>query len=181
MSLFDTLRIVIASLDDAGTPHMIAGSLASTYHGEPRATQDIDLVIDPPSPEALIRFAASLDRESFHVGDHATAFERREPFDVIDTATGWNVDLIVRRDRQYSRTEFDHRQPGSIESIPICVASPEDTILSKLEWARMDGSERQLRDVRSIVRTVGDSLDREYLLTWASQLGVQAQLIDILG
>jgi hypothetical protein len=145
MSLVDTLSRVVTALDSAGVPHMLAGSFASTYHGEPRATQDIDIVVDPPSHEALDRFVASLSRDRFYVGDYRAAFVRREAFNVIDMTTGWKVDLIVRRDRTYSRTEFERRQAAEIEDIPVCVATPEDTIWSKLEWAKLGESERQLR------------------------------------
>ena len=138
---------------------MLAGSLASSYHGEPRATQDFDIVVDPPSDEALDQFVGSLDRE-LYVGDHRAALARREPFNVIDVSSGWKVDLIVRRDRPYSRTEFERRQPADIEGIPDYVATAEDTILTKLEWARLDESERQFRDVEAIVRTVGDATSR---------------------
>lgn len=68
MTLADLLAEIVGALDAAGIPHMVAGSLASTHHGEPRSTQDIDLVIDP-SPGDLARFAASLDRDRFYVGD----------------------------------------------------------------------------------------------------------------
>jgi hypothetical protein len=176
MSLADTLNVVVKALDAAGIPHMLAGSLASTYHGEPRATQDIDIVVDPPSREALDHFVASLSRDRFYVGDHRAAFAQREPFNVIDTSTGWKVDLIVRRDRAYSHAELERREPADIEGIPVYVATAEDTILTKLEWAKMGESERQLRDVEASVRARGDSLDRSYLIAWATELGVLPDL-----
>jgi hypothetical protein len=180
MSLFDTLSTVVQALDGAGVPHMLAGSFASTYHGEPRTTQDVDIVVDPPSLETLDTFASSLSRERFYVGDHRAAFARREAFNVIDTSTGWKVDLIVRRDRIYSRTEFDRRQPTEIEGISVFVATAEDTILTKLEWAKLGESERQLRDVRAVVRATSASLDLAYLRAWADELGLLPDLKQIL-
>ena len=56
VTLSDLLAEIVQALDAAGVPHMIAGSLASTLHGEPRSTQDIDLVIDP-APDQLTTFA----------------------------------------------------------------------------------------------------------------------------
>ena len=176
MSLADTLRVVVEALENARVPHMLAGSLASTYHGEPRATQDVDIVIDPASREALDDFAAALNRDRFYVGDHRAAFARREAFNVIDLTTGWKVDLIVRRDRTYSRTEFERRQPADVEGIPVYVATAEDTILTKLEWAKLGESERQLRDVEAVIRAIGDSLDRPYLTEWATELGLLPEL-----
>jgi hypothetical protein len=180
MSLADTLRIVVEALEDSRVPHMLAGSLASTYHGEPRATQDVDIVVDPPSQDALDHFAAELDRDRFYVGDHRTAFARRDAFNVIDTTTGWKIDLIVRRERTYSRTEFERRQPADVEGIPVYVATAEDTILTKLEWAKLGESERQLRDVQAVVRAAGDTLDRSYLRAWAKELGLLSELERVL-
>ncbi|MBI2169284.1 MAG: nucleotidyltransferase family protein [Actinobacteria bacterium] len=181
LSLSQTLGAVIDTLTRAGIPHMLAGSVASTYYGEPRTTQDVDVVVDPAAESDLDAFVNALDRERFYVGDHSEAFARREPFNVIDTVTGWKVDLIIRRDRAFSRTEFDRRRRAEIAGIPVFIATPEDTILTKLEWARLSQSERQLRDVQSVARAIGESLDREYLSRWASELGVEDQLDQVVG
>lgn len=173
---------MVRRLDDAGIPHMLAGSLAGSFHGEPRSTQDIDLVIDPDTA-TLERFAASWPRPRYYVGDADTALANRSQFNVIDTATGWKVDLIIRRDRPFSRTEFDRRRPAAVLGVTTHVASAEDTVLAKLEWARDGGSERQLRDVVAILRTSGAGLDEEYLEGWAHVLGVAdllAQARDLL-
>jgi hypothetical protein len=180
VTLGDTLRAVVTALDAAGIRHMLAGSLASTFHGEPRATQDVDLVIDAEDAESLDRFIALLAVERFYVGDHRAAFARRRSFNVIDRTNGWKVDLIVRRDRPFSRTEFDRRVPATIEGVEVAVATAEDVILSKLEWATLGGSERQLRDVEAVVRAAGGSLDMPYLMKWAERLGVSDALGDVL-
>lgn len=180
MTLAGTLRIVIAALEAAGVPHMIAGSLASTFHGEPRATQDVDMVIDPEAAPALDRFVALLDRERFYVGDHRSAFARREMFNIIDVTNGWKVDLIVRRHRPYSRTEFDRRQRARIEGVEVHVATAEDVVLSKLEWARRGESERQVRDVRAVIRAARGGLDRPYLELWAERLEISDALGQVL-
>jgi hypothetical protein len=99
VTLADLLAQIVGALDAAGIPHMIAGSLASTLHGEPRSTQDIDLVIDPTRDQLAV-LVDGLDRHRFYVGHAFGAFERRDQFNVIDVTTGWKVDLILRQDRQ---------------------------------------------------------------------------------
>lgn len=175
MTLGELLAEIVRALDAAGIPHMVAGSLASTHHGEPRSTQDIDLVIDP-SPAALAGFVASLDRARFYLGDANGALERRDQFNVIDTATGWKVDLIIRKDRPFSRSEFARRQPVTMAGVATAVASAEDTILAKLEWARAGGSDRQRRDVVAMLTVQGDTIDRDYLWHWAEILGLTDDL-----
>jgi hypothetical protein len=86
---------------------MLVGSFASTVHGAPRTTQDIDLVIDP-TPESLARFVALLESSTAYVGpDPPEALERRDQFNVVDADSSWKIDLVIRKDRDFSRTEFE--------------------------------------------------------------------------
>jgi hypothetical protein len=103
---------MVEALAECGIPHMVAGSFASTHHGVPRSTYDIDLVIDP-TREALDRFVRSLAAERFYVSAEAAqeAWQRRGQFNVVDRATGWKIDLILRKDRAFSREEFGRRRP----------------------------------------------------------------------
>ena len=169
----DTLAHAAALLTALGIPYMVAGSLASSVHGRPRTTHDADIVIDP-SPEALDRLVAELGNSGFYVeADVARdALRRRRQFNAI-AATGFKLDLIVRKDRAFSREEFARRQPADLGGAPVALASAEDTILSKLEWAmKPGGSERQLADAAGIVAVQGDALDRTYIERWAETLGV---------
>lgn len=87
------LRTIPAALNSAGVPHMVVGSFASTAHGEPRTTRDLDLVIDP-SPLQLDQVLAGLDPDQLYV-DPAVAREalrRRSMFNVIEMTSGWKLD-----------------------------------------------------------------------------------------
>ncbi len=96
----------------------------------------------------------------------------RTLFNVIDGESGWKADLIVRKDRPFSNAEFARRQPGMLLGVEIAIATPEDLILSKLEWASLGASARQLEDVRALVAMAGDALDRAYVAHWADALGL---------
>jgi hypothetical protein len=169
------LAAIVTELRRFEIPHMLAGSFASTYHGDPRTTNDIDLVIDP-SRDALDRFVRGLDPERFYVSAEAarTAFERRGQFNVVLLDSGWKADLILRKERPFSRSEFERRQPAEIAGVALSIATAEDTIVAKLEWARAGESERQLRDVVGILEVSGERLDRDYLARWVAELGLQA-------
>lgn len=175
MTAAELFATIVARLDEAGIAHMLAGSMASSFHGEPRSTQDIDLVIDPDD-ESLARFVDDLDRERFYVGDARQALRLRGLFNVIDVTTGWKVDLIIRKDRPFSREEFARRQPMEILGVTTHVATVEDTILAKLEWAQAGDSERQIKDVVAMLAVGGTALDDDYLERWSTELGVSAQL-----
>ncbi len=168
-----SLAAIIDALDRAGIPHMLAGSFASSVHGVARSTADIDLVIDP-GPGTVESLVAGLDAERFYVDHQAArrAAESRDQFNVIDTHTGWKIDLIVRKARRFSATEFERRTAATVLGVPVFLASAEDTILAKLEWSNGSGSERQVRDVVDIPRIRGDGLDHDYLDRWAVELGI---------
>jgi hypothetical protein len=167
-------------LEAAGVPYMVAGSHASSYHGRPRATQDVDLVIDP-SPQQLDEFLKLLG-EPYYVSPEAAreALRRRSMFNVIHFAEGWKADLIIRKDRPFSAEEFRRRQAGNLHGHSLPLASAEDVILTKLEWNRISPSERQVRDALNVAVAQWPRLDRDYLRTWAADLGVAEGLEELL-
>lgn len=168
-----TLDTVIRMLERLNVPYMITGSLAASHHGRPRATHDADLVIDLDS-EQLDALVHDLDASNFYVdaAGARNALAQRRQFNVIDTAHACKVDLIVRKDRAFSREEFGRRQHVDVGfGRPLAMVTPEDAILSKLEWAKRADSERQLRDAAGIVE-MNPQLDRQYVVRWAEQLGV---------
>jgi hypothetical protein len=154
---------------------MLAGSFASTYHGDPRTTNDIDLVIDP-SREKLERFVRGLDPERFYVSAETaqSAFERRGQFNVVLLESGWKADLILRKERAFSEAEFARREAAQIAGVEVFVATAEDTVIAKLEWAQAGESERQLRDVIGVLEVSGPGLDRDYVERWVAELGLEA-------
>lgn len=174
------LRKVIGALDDAGIPYMVCGSLGSSFHGEPRATMDVDIVIDS-SPDQIERFLDALGPDFYASRPAAQeAVASRSMFNVIDNETGWKADLIVRKARPFSEAEFARRSHVDLEDLKLDMATPEDVILSKLEWSARAESERQYRDALGVAKTQGDGLDRAYLENWASALGVTDLLARLL-
>jgi hypothetical protein len=167
----ELLASVIGLLERSAVPYMVTGSLASSYHGEPRATRDADIVIDP-SPESLDRLTAGLLDAGFYVDRDVAreALAGRSQFNAIGPDAS-KVDFIVRRDRPFSAEEFRRRQPADLLGTPGFVATAEDVILAKLEWAKATSSDRQLDDVAGIL-AIASGLDVEYIDRWAAILGV---------
>jgi hypothetical protein len=174
MTPFGPLKAVVEALDDAEIGHMVVGSVASTHYGPARATQDIDLVIDPREAD-LERFLVSLDRERMYVPDELArgALRSHGQFNIIDYHSPWKVDLMVIGDEPFDAAQFERRRRTSIGGIDVFVASPEDTILAKIRWHRLGGSERQLQDVAGILAVMAGQLDEAYLDRWADELGVR--------
>lgn len=171
MTLESFLRRVVAILDETGVPYMLTGSLASAYYGEPRATRDIDVVI-AVSEEEIDALVRRLDAEGFYVSPEAAreALRRRSQFNAIDPESGWKVDWIVRRDRPFSRREFERRRKVEALGLELPMVTPEDLIVAKLEWAGMGGSEIHLRDALAILVQRGEELDRGHIERWVRDL-----------
>jgi hypothetical protein len=173
-------RQLTTLLERAGIPFMVSGSLASSFHGDPRATNDFDLVIDP-NLDALNRFVDSLPVDWYASKDAAqAAFKQRSMFNVVDAGSGWKADLIIRKDRPFSLREFSRGVSGTILGIKVAVVSPEDSILSKLEWSNESGSDRQYRDALGVALLNVNTLDRNYLMQWAKELDIEELLNRLL-
>ncbi len=163
-------------LEACAIPYMLTGSYASSLHGQPRATQDIDIVI-APSRAQLLALLQKLPDTEYYVSEDAAleALSHQSQFNVIDFATGWKVDFIIMKARDFSREEFSRRTILEVENVPLSVASAEDVLIAKLEWAKLGASERQIEDAAGILRLQGDRLDRGYVEKWVEQLGLEAQ------
>ena len=174
---------LIAHLSESKIRYMLCGSVASSFHGEPRTTKDIDLVIDCDRHQ-LQGFLQRADGDGWYASDTAAeeAIEQRTMFNIIDPDSGWKADLIVRKDRAFSLCEFERRQSAPVfggEYGTVVLTTPEDTILSKLEWSLDSDSERQYRDALHVAIVGRETIERDYLRRWARELGV-GELLDKL-
>ena len=168
----DALKLLLSKLDECGIPYMIAGSFASNIHGLPRATQDADVVIEVES-RTLERFLENLGQAFYKSKEAAMdALARERMFNVVHLETGFKVDLIVRKSRPFSKIEFSRRQPAFYLGENRWFATAEDTILAKLEWSKMAGSERQFSDALNVGKLQKENLDRVYLEKWAKELDI---------
>jgi predicted nucleotidyltransferase len=165
-----------AALEGAGVPYMVTGSIVSTLYGSPRTTSDIDLVVAPTEAQ-LKALLASLDPKDFYVSPEAAldALSRKSMFNVLDFNSGWKFDFIIRKSRPFNLEEFNRRVELDIGGIRMHVATPEDIILSKLEWAVEGSSERQILDVADVLYGKRGALDEAYLEKWVEKLGVEPE------
>ena len=93
-------------------------------------------------------------------------------FNIIEIATGWKLDLVIRKARPFSVEEMQRRTTTKILGMDVATATAEDTIIAKLEWAKQAASDRQLEDVAGILRVRGAELDFEYIERWVTELGL---------
>ena len=168
---------VIDTLEGLSIPFHIGGSFASTIHGIPRQTADVDIVVDlTPTAGKAVADALSGD---FYIDQNAVeeSIARGSCFNAIHLATGFKIDFFVMGRQQYDRVEFQRSIMEQIVADPprwAPVKSAEDVILRKLQWYEEGGrvSERQWKDVLGVLKTQGNRLDAAYLEEWARRLGL---------
>lgn len=169
--------LVTTVLEDLGVPYVIGGSMASAVYGMARATMDVDVVVDLRAEQVkplVDRLGADFYADPLSIYD---AVARRASCNLIHLPTLFKVDLFVVGTRAWDRQQLARRQRRRLQSSggpEADVASAEDVILAKLDWYRLGNqtSDRQWRDILSIIAVQGDRLDHDYLVLWAGSLGL---------
>ena len=181
MSQQALLKRIVEALDGAAVPYMLTGSLVSSVQGEPRATHDIDLVIDI-APGDVARVVLALSAPDTYLDEHAVrdAAHRRSMFNLIDSSGADKADFWLLTDDPFDHERFARRLRVEALGLEVSVSTPEDTILMKLRWsAQAGGSEKQLGDALRVYELQAGALDEGYLDEWAALLDVAAALAAI--
>jgi hypothetical protein len=174
MELVDLLRMVTSTLEQLHVPYLVTGSVATIAYGEPRFTNDIDLVVKL-SPHQVQELCDAFPDDEFYLSTEAVldAVQRFSQFNILHPNSGLKVGVMVADESAFNASRF-----GRSRSLPIDAgssadfASPEDVILKKLEYYREGGSEKHLRDIAGVLKAQGSDLDYQYLEIWALRLGL---------
>lgn len=176
----DSIRVTLLVTDvfeKLGVRYAVGGSLSSSLHGVMRSTLDVDIVADMRL-EHIQPLVAALSPEFYaDVEMMRVAIERHSSFNLIHYETSFKVDVFIPKPRPFDQMQLERRASAVITTDPersLYVTSPEDVILSKLEWYRMGGevSDRQWRDILGVLKTKTGGIDLDYLRHWAKQLKV---------
>jgi hypothetical protein len=177
-----TLRVV-AELERLGVEYLVGGSLASSVHGRPRATQDVDLVARIAGAH-VDAFVAALSDDFYVDADMIhDAIRRRASFNVVHLESMLKVDIFVFSGDDLAREEMKRRVSVPLRSKPVWFASAEDIVIQKLDWYRKgEGiSERQWRDAVGVVAVQGERFDADYARRWAKHLELDELLERVLA
>ena len=173
--------LVTQVLEKLRVSYLIGGSLASTIYGMIRTTQDVDIIADMQF-EHVHPFITALQSDFYLEEEMITdSIQDKSSFNIIHRKTIFKVDVFIPRKSPFQQSQLIRAQKQIIlikPEVSAYFASPEDTIIAKLEWFRNGGevSERQWRDVIGILKVRAGILDLEYLRKWASALN----MIDLL-
>src|SRR6478609_5463586 len=171
---------VATALTSVAAEYFVGGSLASSLQGEPRATNDIDFVSSVPAGR-INAFRNALGDE-FEVDTDmlrdAVLHARSANAFYLPVVT--KIDFFGRGYEPFDESEFSRRRVTIVRASgeSLVVKSAEDTVLRKLLWFREGGevSEKQWRDIVSVLRISGGTIDDGYLDSWSSRLSLEGLL-----
>lgn len=172
MEQSELLQFVVAALERIGLRYFVTGSMATIFFGEPRFTNDIDIVVDL-STEKIAHLCAAFPAPDFYLSEETVrrAISRRGQFNILHPSSGLKVDIMVPADSPFNRSRF--ARAARVRPAPdfdATFSSAEDVILKKMESYREGGSEKHLRDIAGVLKISGEQLDRDYIARWAERL-----------
>lgn len=187
LSFQEFLKMILAVLDEAGIDYMIGGAVAVWPWGEPRSTQDIDIVIQL-GIEHINALSKELEKvEIFLPPDiiMENLYETRGdlPINAIHGASGYKAEMfLVREEDELRKAAFQRRVKVDFgpEVGEIYIHSPEDLIIYKMLYYSLSQQTKHIRDIGSIIKTIGEQLDYEYIQRWAAEKQLVAIWQEIL-
>jgi hypothetical protein len=174
----DLFLLFVRPLNRAGIPYMIGGSVASIFYGEPRLTHDVDFIITLAGAD-IRRLIAAFPESDFYVppAEFIAEEARRERghFNLIHEATGFKADFYPAGHDELNAWGLQWSRRIEFDGETVILAPPEYVIARKLEYFREGGSEKHLRDFRSLLAVSGEQIDSAKLGNWVRRLNLEAQ------
>lgn len=179
--IINALGKVIECFGRLGITYYIGGSVASSAYDMARATMDVNLVANIKISQ-VDRLVESLEADYYvSAAMIRDAIQRRASFNLIHLETMIKIDVFVVKDRPYDSEALSRRRFDTLDEESSCkfyLSSPEDAVLSKLQWYETGGrvSDQQWKDILGILKIQTDTLDLDYLKYWASSLNLSELL-----
>ncbi|HEY6977730.1 MAG TPA: hypothetical protein VH396_15635 [Chitinophagaceae bacterium] len=154
---------------------MITGSLVSSIQGEPRATHDIDIVINITRAD-IPAFIKAFIPPDYYLSESAIeeAIQYKSMFNLLDTTAGDKVDFWILTDAPFDQSRFARKYEENMLGVVMKISAPEDTILMKLKWAKLSGgSEKQFTDALRVYEVQCAKLDHDYMEEWSQILNIK--------
>ncbi|MEN8128441.1 MAG: DUF6036 family nucleotidyltransferase [Planctomycetota bacterium] len=170
---------VTEAFEKLGILYFIGGSVASSAYGIARSTMDVDIVSD--IKQNHVRSLVRMLEHSYYIDENMIldAIRRSSSFNMIHLETMLKIDVFISKNKPYDIETFKRRRKDTLDEdrrdVEFYLVSPEDIVLNKLVWFHLGGgvSERQWNDVLGVLKVQKDSLDKNYLQHWASELKVR--------
>lgn len=179
----DILINIAGLLERHKVHYLLTGSFAVAYYGYPRATHDIDFIIEVHKDKVkkIVELFSDLDNRKYLI-DHREieeAINKSTQFNIYSVDSGIKIDFWIVGEKEFDKSKFQRKREITIDKQKIKIISPEDLILTKLLWCKEIRSERHLRDCTGVWKIQKNVLDKHYLDFWAKKLGTAHLLEEV--
>lgn len=179
MTETDLIGLFAVPLEKAGLPYMVTGATAAILYGQPRSTNDLNVVIDLKSAD-LPRLRAAFPEDDYYLPPNEVIEvelrrTQRAHLNALHHDSGFKADLYPMGTNALHKWAFPIRRSVPDGGHSISFAPPEYVILRKLEYFREGGSSKHLTDIRAMLDVSGDVIDRAVLAEWIARLGLQTE------
>jgi hypothetical protein len=176
IELIDTF---IRPLNEHRIRYVITGSVASMAYGEPRLTNDIDVVLAIQA-QHIPTLVSAFPEEKFYLPPTEIIQAEilrgsRGSFNIISQENMLKADIYLVGNDSIQIWGMSHAKVLEIDEQPIRFAPPEYVIIRKLEFYREGRSQKHLRDIASMMTESSSQIDLEILAEFLDQLGLQPQ------
>ena len=172
MGPYELLQRIVEVFELLHIRYLVTGSVAAMAYGEPRMTNDIDIVAGIRK-EHIPGLLQAFPVAEYYISEDMIreAIRNQGQFNIIHPSSGLKVDIIILRDTPFDASRLDRvRRIQPAESYEADFAAPEDVIIKKMEYYKAGGSEKHLRDITGMLKISGAEIDRPYISLWAARL-----------
>ena len=171
--------LFVRPFNRAGIRYIVTGSVAAIFYGEPRLTHDVDFVVFL-NEKNIQQLGEIFPPADFYLPPEETivtevARDKSGQFNIIHMDTGFKADLYLTGRDELNAWAFRRKRQVQFEGETVVLAPPEYVIIRKLEFYREGGSQKHLRDIRSMLAVSGDQMDRTELDEWIRRRGLEPQ------
>ena len=176
MEQSELLGYLVRCLEKLNISYFITGAVASIAYGEPRLTNDIDIVAEIKNTH-IAKLKECFPEEEFYLDSDAVrkAIRQRHQFSIIDPASGLKIDVMISKGDAFDKSRFARiKRIRTLEDTEANFASPEDVIIKKMQYYKAGSSEKHLRDIMGMLKISGEMVDFKYISLWAKKLHLES-------
>jgi len=171
--------LFLRPLNRLGLRYIVIGGTASILYGEPRFTNDLDLVVFLRQ-EDIQRLVEAFPTPEFYVPPREVilaemAREQKGQFNLVHVSTGFKADIYTTGRDEFNAWAFRNARKWDFKGEIITLAPPECVIVRKLEFFREGGSSKHLRDIHTMLKVSRELINLADLNEWIKRQGVEAE------
>ena len=182
MELQELFKHLINTFESLGIKYFVTGAMATIFYGEPRFTNDIDVVTDIRE-EHIPKLLKFFPEDEFYLSEDAIrdAIRHKNQFNIIHPPSGLKIDIVISKKDAFDNSRFKRiKRITPIEETQANFSSPEDVVIMKMKYYKEGESEKHIRDILSILKISGNIIDKDYINLWAKKLNLLTIWNDIL-